>query len=669
MAQAQTWVGLSNPQLTEQMGAYYAELVSQTAHPERIQVIVRNSTKAQALIHRVQTQLGQGVGSLRVETFVGFVARQLGRFWSQVRQAYPQVPPVLDPQVLPKDLTQFLLSRACQTCPRHATVFEKSGLPEFKIWDQLSSAAYIAGASGLDSAQIGCRLTQAWPDQADETKLAYLEAVGCCVEHLRQAALNCGSLDYGTQLALFEQVILPLPEFWQSLDHLLVDQAEDSSGVGLQFYRMAIPKLQSVRFAITLGGGTALTAIPDQVEAFLVNETSLAYLDGSSALTWLGLRLYQTLNENPSPLLQPWQQVYPQTPTAPPELSWIEAETLFEAAEATVDRIQSLLASGTDPAQIAILAPRLEPPLLQLASSHFQDLPVVVITPLPALVKYPLIRALLTLLEWIYRSRIPSLSQVEEMVGHLLHLDPIRAQLLGRDIYQVDSFELRSASSVSEPERVGFAALERYQKLLDWIRSQDPTQPPAQLLSHFAQQPLSLPLHQPSSQRLLRDLIDTAQRFERALPHLPPQTFITMLQSGQTPTRGSWDPDYPTALVMATPIDYLNQGLIAAHQIWFDVSSGAWSRSLWRGLYNAPVLTPAWDGSVWDESHDRKIRRQRLAKTVLSLCSRAHQGITAVRSSYDLRGRDQLGELDRILQRVLKQIQLEDSSDPGLNPP
>lgn len=664
MAQAQTWVGPSNEQLTEQMGAYYAELVSQTAHPERIQVIVRNQTKAQRLVHRIQTQLGQGVGSLRVETFVGFVARQLGRFWSQVRQAYPQVPPVLDPQILPKDLSQFLLSRVCQTCPRHVTVFEKSGLPEFKIWDQLSSVAYIAGASGLDSAQIGSRLAQAWPDQADQTKLAYLEAVGCCVEQLRQAALNCGSLDYGTQIALFERVILPLPEFWQSLDHLLVDQAEDSSGVGLQFYRMAILKLHSVRFAFTLGGGAALTAIPDQVERFLLNETSLIHLDGSSALIWFGLRLYQTLSETPSPLLQSWRQIYPQTPPKPPELSWIEAETLFEAAEATVDQIQNLLASGTNPGEIAILAPRLEPPLLQLARSQFQDLPVVVITPLPALVKYPLIRALLTLLESIYRTRIPSLSQLQEMVSCLLHLDPIRAQLLGRDIYQIDSFELRSASSVSEPERVGFAALERYQDLLDWIRCQDPTQPPARLLSHFAQQPLSLPLHQPSSQRLLRDLIETAQRFERALPHLPPHTFIAMLQSGQTPTRGSLAPDHPTALVMATPIDYLNQGLRADHQIWFDVSSGAWSRSLWRGLYNAPVLTPAWDGSVWDESHDRRVRRQRLAKTVLSLCSRARCGITPVRSSYDLRGRDQLGELDRILQQVLKQIQLEDSSAP-----
>ncbi len=674
MSRAETWVGLTGHELMQRCVDHYRQLVSQTRQIGRIQVLVRSHRQAQAFREQVQAVELSGSGSLRIETFLGFVGRQLRTYWGSVRAVHPQVPPLLDPQVLPKDLTQFLLARTCQICPQHSTVFENSDLPDYQIWDQLSSAAYIAGASGLDPAEIGPRLTQAWPDPGDELKLACFEAVSCCVQHLRQAALACGSLDFGTQIALFEQVILPLPQFWQSLDHLIVAEVEDSSGVGLHFYQQAVQRLQSVRFSLTVAGGATLTGIPDLIEDFCQTQTELEWVSpqGSLPLMQLGQRLYQQLTATPGSsnadsdwlvdCLGKLLEIFPVSsesagdPSESVELDWIEADTQIEAAEVMVERIHGLLDAGTDPSDIVILAPRIEPPLLQIAATHLATLPVAILSPFPALVKYPLVRAFLTLLEVVHQSRIPTLSEVEVVLGSVLLLDPIRAQLLARDIYCIDRHDLKSADAVSEPERVGFVVLERYQALVDWIRIQQRHPEPSlpTLINQCAQQHMTTQLYQPQTQLLLKNLIETAQRFERALPHLSAAAFVTMIQSGQTPARGLFEPDYRGSLLIATPIDYLNQELRTAHQFWFDVSSGAWSRSLWRSLYNAEVLTPAWNGLVFDEAQDRQSRRRRLAKTVLNLCCHATHGIHWVRSNYDLRGRDQLGDLDRLIRRALQ---------------
>ncbi|NJL98288.1 MAG: hypothetical protein HC924_05430 [Synechococcaceae cyanobacterium SM2_3_2] len=705
MARAQTWVGVTGPELMQHCVEHYRQVVSQSRQIERIQVVVRSHRQAQAFREQVQAVELSGSGSLHIDDLLGFVGRQLRTYWGEVRAAYPQVPPLLDPQVLPKDLTQFLLARTCQSCPQHTTVFQNSGLPDYQIWDQISSAAYIAGASGLDPSEIGPRLIEAWPDPGDTAKLACFEAVSCCVQQLRQAALACGSLDFGTQIALFEQVILPLPQFWQSFDHLIVDQVEDSNGVGLHFYQLAVQRLASVRFSLTVAGGGTLTGIPDLIEDFCQTQTELVWVppQGSLPLMQVGQRLYQQLTAaavsspldldcpaldcpgpdcpdpdcpdpewlnsclgkllalsaaSSEPAGDPWGSV---------ELDWIEADTQIEAAEAMVERIHLLLDAGTDPTDIVILAPRIEPPLLQIAATHLANLPVAILSPFPALVKYPLVRALLTLLEVVHQSRIPTLSEVEVVLGSVLLLDPIRAQLLARDIYFFDRHDFNNADAVSEPERVGFVVLERYQALVDWIRTQqrDPEPSLPTLINQCAQQHLTTQLYQPQTQLLLKNLMETAQRFERALPHLSATAFVTMIQSGQTPARSLFEPDYQGYLVIATPIDYLNQELRAAHQFWFDISSGAWSRSLWRSLYNAEVLTPNWNGAVFDEPQDRQSRRRRLAKTLLNLCCHATHGIHWVRASYDLRGRDQLGDLDRLIRRALQSDRLSHALDPG----
>lgn len=649
---------------------HYGRLAVKTRDPDRIQVIVRNGHRRAEVLQQVQQRYPRGMGSLRVETFISFVGGMLREYW----HAIPGVPLRygLDPQVLPKDLTQFLLSRACEGCAQHTKVFEKSGIPDFQVWDQLSSAAYVAGASGLDPQEISPRLVQAWPEPGDEGKVACLQAVSCCVQRLREAVLEVGSLDYGTQLALFERWILPLPEFWQSFDHLIVDQVEDSSAVAVRFYEQAIQRLTSVLFTYTLAGGTALTGIPAQVEQMLCQQTQIQWIEAAVPLPFLrvGQSFYEQLTSEISQggetlMQQAWRRFLPAGSLLDPQvkLSLIEAETQLEAAEAVVSQVQTLIAEGVDPTRIAILAPRLEPPLLMTVTRQLADLPLLVATPLPALVNYPLVRAMLTLLELLYPQKVPTLSEMEVFLGGVLELDPVRAQLLARDVYnpegQPSQGYLQPAKAVSQPERVGFATLQRYDKILAWIQAhQGIDQPLVSTLSQFVQQQMATQLHQTQARMLLKNLISLADRFEKTLPHLPRRLFVTMLLSAQTqtPAQDGWDPDYTKHLVVATPMNYLSLGLSADHLIWFDITSSAWSRSWWRALFNAQVLTPAWDGEVFDDVQDRFERRHTLGKLALSLCCRARQGIHGVRAGYDMRGREQLGDLDRVVRRTLKMM-------------
>ncbi|MFT0788001.1 hypothetical protein, partial [Synechococcus sp. H55.10] len=75
---------------------------------------------------------------------------------------------------------------------------------------------------------------------------------------------------------------------------------------------------------------------------------------------------------------------------------------------------------------------------------------------------------------------------------------------------------------------------------------------------------------------------------------------------------------------------------------------------LWRVLYNSRVLTPEWDGEVFDAAQDLQARQQILARTLLNLCCRTRQGLWLVRSTFNYRGEENTGMLDYLVLKAVK---------------
>jgi hypothetical protein len=648
-------VGLAGSGLTEACVQHYRTLLNSTDQPDRIVFLVRSQAKAAEVMRRLQALQPTLVGPLRIETFLGLVNRVLAEFWAEIRACVPQLPASFAPLVLPKDLTQHLLVKTCAVCPRHAPIFQASGLRDYLIWDQLTSTAYIAGSSGLEVGEIGQRLVQAWPDAQAEAKIKQLAAVGCCVTRLRSEALRWGALDFGTQIDLFDKVVLTLPEFWDGIDHLIVDQVEDSCAVALKFYQQGLAKLQSLFFAYTIGGGVSFTAVPDQIAHFVIDQSDYRPLrgsyKGSDAMIALGHHLAQRIDPE-------FDHPLPITPVADlPEIRFLEGDTQQDAAELMIQAIRDLFEAGVTAGDIAVITPRVDAGLALTLQNRLGDR-VLPISPFPSLVQYPLVRALLTLIELAHPTwgLFPTLAELAVMLGILLDLDPVRAELLAEDVLDPVARALRQATAVRFPERIGFANLRRYQLLWEWVHQvqQTPDLPLDHLLGKLFADLLCTRMTKPEEHSLIQTVIDTAQRFRQTLPHCAPQELLTMIRSGQTPSRSLADPDYTQFLVIAAPIAYINLGLSAAYQFWFDSASDLWSRSLWRPLYNPKVLTPEWDLQPFGEEQENRCKAQILAKTLLNLCCRTRKGLWLVRCSFNFRGEENTGILDQLILESLR---------------
>ncbi len=647
-------IGWAGSGLTQACVDHYWSLLQAGSDPGRILFLVRSQRQAGEVLQRLQQVSSSLVGPLRIETFLQRVGRSLADHWPQVCDGIPQLPLQFEPVPLAKDLTQFLCARACGLCPRHGEAFANIGLKEFQIWDQISSAAYIAGASGLEAEAVGSRLAAAWPEDGDPGRAEALQAMSCCVGRLWEAALQLGSLDFGLQIRLFREHILPLAEFWQEWDHLIVDQAEDSCGVALEFYRQGQSHLQSQFFSYTIGGGTSFTGIPEEVARFLIEETQFQPLEGShrasAGMIRLGLQIAQVLDPQFShPLAEP-------KPGEVPSVQTLEGETQFAAVEVMVARIKRLLAAGIPASRIAILLPRMDVGVSLSLQEQLPEEPILPIAPFPALIRYPLVRAVLTAAELAHPQwgAFPTLPEWRLMLGMVLDLDPIRAALLAEDTLDPVGRLLRPQTTVRQPERVGFANLERYQKLFDWLRGYRSGSPLAYFFQQFFADHLAQVISSAQDQELLRLLIEAAQRFGQAFPSEADPAFLAMIRSGQTPSSSRFEPDYSRHLVVATPVAYINRSLEADYQFWFDITNPSWSRSLWHMLYNDRVLTPEWDGGVFDPARDSQVRQQILARTLLNLCCRNRQGLWLVRSNFNYRGEENTGILDYLILKGMK---------------
>ncbi|MEN9224870.1 MAG: hypothetical protein Q6M54_05295 [Thermostichus sp. DRC_bins_24] len=640
--------------MTQACVDHYCALLEAGSEPGRILFLVRSQRQADEVLRRLQQARSGLVGPWRVETFLQRVGQSLADHWPQVRAGIPQLPLKFEPVPLAKDLTQFLCARACALCPRHGEAFAKIGLKEFQVWDQISSAAYIAGASGLAAEAVGSRLAQAWPEDTDPARAEALQAMGCCVGQLWEAALGLGSLDFGLQIRLFREQILPLAEFWAQWDHLIVDQAEDSCGVALEFYRLGQAHLKSQFFSYTIGGGASFTGVPESVARFLIEETQFQPLEGSYrasvGMIQLGLQITQVLDPQfTHPLPEPKLGQLP-------AVKLLEGETQFAAVEEMVAQIKTLRAAGIPASRIAILLPRMDAGVSLSLQEQLPQEPILPITPFPALIRYPLVRAVLTAAELAHPQwgAFPTLPEWRLLLGMVLDLDPIRAALLAEDTLDPVGRSLRPQTAVRQPERVGFANLERYQKLFHWLRGYRSGSPLAYFFQRFFADHLAQVISSAQDQELLRLLIEAAQRFRRAFPSEADPSFLAMIRSGQTPSSSRFEPDYSRHLVVATPVAYINRSLEADYQFWFDITNPSWSRSLWHMLYNDRVLTPEWDGSVFDPARDAQARQQLLARTLLNLCCRNRQGLWLVRSNFNYRGEENTGILDYLILKAMR---------------
>ena len=122
--------------------------------------------------------------------------------------------------------------------------------------------------------------------------------------------------------------------------------------------------------------------------------------------------------------------------------------------------------------------------------------------------------------EWRQSLSVFDLSEALERA--LKPLDPLRAELVARHLYDLRSGQLKNASELNAKmrERIGFTAVERYEMLREWLESYRTEEPGA--FDHFLRrlfgEVLSNSELEPEDAQVYSKLIASASSFRQAAP-------------------------------------------------------------------------------------------------------------------------------------------------------
>jgi hypothetical protein len=582
-------------------------------------------------------------------TFQEFIVQSIELHWASLCSYIFEDTSDRKPHFLEQNITKLLLEKICVLCPKHGSIFENCGLRESRIQEQILQAAHIASANRFSPEVIGTRLARAWNDPDDEDRLAMLTALSCCETKLREATISHGFLDRSTQNFLFENLIENIPEFWQGFDAIVIDSAEESSALALEFYRLADEQGKSVFLSYTIGGGFQPESVPALAAEFIARRTEFRYVEATgTSLADFGEVLARKISGDfKNPLATP-DLIDQKCPIH------LQGQSQTETAERMAVQISELLAQGVAIEKIAVITPRPDPGLalvlkVKLTKAvHFAD------EPLP-LAKYPLVRALLCALELSHPhwNCFPSFAEVQVMLSVLLDMDPVRAELLATDVLDPLSRVLRPAQATRSPERIGFANLAAYQQLYSWLETyqEGVEQPIPTFWEHLVSEQCNDSFTH-EDLLLFQSFISITKEVQNLFPEQSPKSFLKTLRS-RLYAPPLLKPSEPF-LCITTPEDFLAQDIQVQHQFWFDISSDHWFKSAWQTLYNHRVLTPEWNGQPFGELQERRFRMLSLAKLLFQLCCRT-ESLWLIQSTLNARGEENTGSLAPIMLSAMEE--------------
>jgi hypothetical protein len=356
-------------------------------------------------------------------------------------------------------------------------------------------------------------------------------------------------------------------------------------------------------------------------------------------------------------------------PLATPDLigqkypTHLQGQSQTEMAERMAVQISELLAQGVAIDKIAVITPHLDPGMALVLKVKLGKSVYFVEEPL-LLAKYPLVRALFCALELAHPHWhcFPSFSEVQVMLSVLLGIDPVRAELLATDVLDPLSRILRPGQATRSPERIGFANLAAYQQLYDWLETYQISlqQSIPDFWDHLVFEHCN-DSFTPEAFLLFQSLISITKEVQNLFPEQSPKSFLKTLRSRlyAPPLQKPSEP----FLCIATPENFLAQGIQIQHQFWFDISSDHWFKSAWQTLFNHRVLTPEWNGQPFGELQDRRFRLLTLAKLLFQLCCRT-ESLWLIQSTLNARGEENTGQLAPVLLSAIAECFAETSRVP-----
>ena len=613
-------------------------------------------------------------GAVDLHTYFSLANRLVQLFWPLVAAdagfASPQQPPIF----LSYETAQYIMGQLIVPLLAEG-YFEGLAMRPQRVLSQLLDNLNKAAINGYPLAEVEPRLSEAWT--GEETRWRCYAQAQKCIELFRGHTLQHGLLDVSLIIEVFHHNLVEKPAFWRYFTeryrHLLVDHLEETVPVAQDLIQRLLPECDSALLVGDRGGGYRVFLGVDPVGAGKLGQGCRENLSAtesgwaSSAITALVGRVGQYLGQEVD------FSAGGEARKAIVEL--IQTRYRSQMIEAVAQKILGLVEQGIAPGEIAVVAPYTDGVLRFMLSEAFRvaDVPFAVVRRFESLREEPVVRACLTLgalahPEWGLRPQPFDVSEAMELA--LAPVDPLRAALAVRHLYAPKEGTLvtRESLGAAERERIGPAALERYDQLREWLETYRGGEPMA--FDHFLRrlfgEVLSRPELSPEDAAVYSKLIASATSFRQAGPAMglegktAGQRYTEMVFEGVVAAQYLTDLDVeaaPESIALVAPIyTYLLSRHVARFQFWLDIGSMGWWDPLHQPLTNPHVLSRRWKrGEQWTDAVDFAIRNQALFRLVRGLGQRCREGIYLCTSELEAGGELQDSPLLQAVQQVLRE--------------
>lgn len=514
------------------------------------------------------------------------------------------------------------------------------------------------------------------------------KAVGEAIVAWRNWCLHHSLLTYGVMTELYWQHLLPQPIYQEKLlaryGGVWVDDLDEYPAVTERWLQVFIDRGCPVVIAWNPSGKVRLGVGADPDRLILLRDRCPVVVD---------------LPPSPDNLAYAWADTvvdWATNPLALPEAldcfqslqTTSRGELLRQTAEAVATAIE---AGQVAPHEVAIVGPGLDAiARYTLAEILLQKgLPVASLNDQRPLINSPLVRALLTLLTFVYPGlgRLADPDSVAEMLVVLsqtpqspelapwfetVQIDPVRAELLVDHCFvpRLDLPELLPVERFERWDRLGYRATQAYNRLRQWIAQQQEQRQQrlipgvVGLLDRAIQTFYNGGHHLPTDHLVaLRELVETAQhywmvedqlrqrgqRIQSATAAASPsaaERFIDLLRQGAVAANPyPADALAPTqrGITIATVFQYRLQRLRHRWHFWLDAGSVRWIMD--TGLFGFPMFLSTYPGRPWRADELEAFQADHLERSLRDLLGRVTERVVLCHSDLSVTGQEQLGPL------------------------
>lgn len=690
MAIAAQWIiGSTRSGKTEHLlGQLSRWIADQSLQPQPGQVILvfaANGDNRIDLANRLATDL-ESQSPVLTTTPAGFIQDEVQLFWPLLVEKLgltAQFPIRLRPENEQELAVQFWQSEIDQG---H---FDVQGWQPWQLVRRCLDFLQLAATAGIPTEDLAVLLSEGIPPgfATDEV----WQHIGRSLVAWRDWCLARGLVTYGIMGELYWRYLLPHPTYQQKLPQrfsaILADDLDEYPGVTEQWFTQFLEQGLPCGFTWNPQGKVRLGVGADPARlatlAHYCEVVELPPLENSLAYDW-------------GDLFVEWVQDPLAIPELPPTIQSLQTTSRGELLRQTAETIAAEIEAGqVAAAEVAIIAPGLDAiaryTLAEILTSR--GIPVASLNDQRSLVSSPLIRALLTLLPFIYpgtgelvdrdsvAEMLVVLSQAPQLNQELpwydtIQIDPVRAELIVDHCFAPDfqQPQLLPVEEFPRWDRLGYRATNAYNGIRDWIALQQQQRQQRLLpnvlslldraIQQFFWRGSNLPYDQLAA---MREFMETAQHYwevsDRLLqversrgantdpptgPHLHPiGGFIRLLRQG-TVTANPYpvkpaDPNRQ-GVTIATVFQYRSQRCCHRWQYWLDAGSPRWLTGT-DALFGFPLFLSTYRGRPWTAIDIETLHAERLERILRDLLGRATERVMLCHSDLAVNGQEQVGPL------------------------